>query len=115
MNKQEAIDLLISCAIFDCQHCNNNYRGCEDKGKFEEVKNVIVSALSEQLTNGWIPVSERLPENDKPVLACDKYGNMHHINHIKDYRYPFNISPDNERYYEPIAWQPLPEPYKEAL
>jgi hypothetical protein len=29
---------------------------------------LAISALQQQLNNGWIPVSERLPENDIPVI-----------------------------------------------
>lgn len=57
MNKQEAIDLLVSCTTFDCEHCNKCYRGCEDKDKFEEMKAVAISALEKQTPKKVIRVN----------------------------------------------------------
>ena len=83
-----------------------------------------VKVVAEQYNNGWIPVSERLPEKNKPVLcwvrsttiasgetfiigSCDRgfwflqtYEIGHHHFPVKDY--------------EVLAWQPLPEPYQEG-
>ena len=82
----------------------------------------IVNELAEEHNGGWIPCSERLPENNKVVLcwvksttiasgetfiigSCDRgfwflqtYEIGHHHFPIEDY--------------EVVAWQPLPEPYK---
>ena len=55
----------------------------------------------------WIPCSERLPEYGIDVLTVDRYGE-YELNHIID-------EEDGEWYWEkPIAWRPLPEPYKEG-
>lgn len=63
----------------------------------------------------WIPVTERLPEEEEEVLICDPYGFIY----IAEYEaFP------EERWrwvetveYRPIkgvkAWMPLPEPWKE--
>ena len=77
----------------------------------------------------WIPVTERLPEEDREVLISYRYkkgeGDTSHINigittygtmytgltKIKDCRPPFEYFHLN---YEVIAWMPLPEPYKEG-
>lgn len=68
--------------------------------------------------NGWIPCSERLPEIRKDVLAVVKYngfmgmyGTWMRIGHLES---------DNEWLGDciggkVIAWQPLPEPYREEL
>ena len=84
----------------------------------------------------WIPVSERLPEEDTEVLItyCYKegegdtshtyvdittYGDMYfggnfvhdrvNGNRVKHWREPFEYFTSN---YDVIAWMPLPEPYK---
>lgn len=63
----------------------------------------------------WIPVSERLPKNAEYVLATDGldmfvawhnpekeiYKGWHSFDELFDVKTPI------------IAWQPLPEPYKE--
>lgn len=75
----------------------------------------------------WIPVTEKLPEEDKEVLISYRYkegeGDTSHVNigintygamytgltRVKDWRTPFKYFHLN---YEVIAWMPLPEPYK---
>ena len=63
----------------------------------------------------WIPVSERLPERDVDVLA-------YHRNESFDYQYVSWIDDYSGKWSgfignlsdEVLAWQPLPEKYKEA-
>lgn len=99
---------------------NNTYYICNtDEPYADKVLNVI---LNQGATDGWIPCSERLPENNKVVLcwvksttiasgetyiigSCDRgfwflqtYEIGHHHFPVKDY--------------EVVAWQQLPEPLK---
>ena len=66
-------------------------------------------------TNCWIPCSVRLPE-EYIVLCCDKYGEMivghPYFDEVSNTNY--SAESDNEMMYNCIAWQPLPEPYKES-
>lgn len=79
-----------------------------------------IEALSEKLTDmersaevcggGWIECENKMPEIGKPVLVCDKQGNVcvRAITcEIKGKKY---WSQDK---YDVVAWQPLPEPYHE--
>lgn len=78
----------------------------------------IVNQLAEEYNNGWISVSERLPENPCWTITCDEEGNIH----IFFYRNGYfcescggkPITEQNARYYVPIAWQPLPAPYQKG-
>ena len=90
----------------------------------------LKSVPSAEKTGKWIPVSERLPEEDTEVLICYKYregeGDTNHariditsygdmyfggnrIAQTKHWRQPFEYFALN---YEVVAWMPLPEPYK---
>ena len=72
----------------------------------------IIRALEQ---TRWIPVSERLPERDVDVLA-------YHRNESFDYQYVSWIDDYSGKWSgfignlsdEVLAWQPLPEKYKEA-
>ena len=79
----------------------------------------------------WIPVTERLPEEDVEVLISYRYkegeGDTSHtdvdittygqmyfggnkVGNHKHWRPPFEYFASN---YEVVAWMPLPEPYRE--
>lgn len=57
----------------------------------------------------WIPVTERLPEDYEQVLTCDERGNIHIFPHLRHFKYPFGIRPENPRYFMPKWWMPLPK------
>ena len=62
----------------------------------------IVKQAAEEYNNGWIPCSERLPENIDFVLYANKDGEVDicSIEYFYDYMDRFT------------AWQQLPEPYQ---
>lgn len=85
----------------------------------------IVNQLAQEFNNGWIPCSERLPENEDEVLCwyeyrimqgtCEgemkqTYGIGYYFNHFKRWGGEVNCGRDCKV----IAWQPLPQPYKEG-
>lgn len=84
----------------------------------------------EKTAQSWIPVTERLPEEDKEVLITYKgkgdeldkpysnidittYGQMYFggnkVGNYKHWRSPFQYFNDN---YEVTAWMPMPEAYE---
>jgi hypothetical protein len=84
--------------------------------------------------NGWIPVSERLPEDEKEYLVTLekvygtpeklygianylKFGDAGYWNENK-YGYlewdKYSDGHGGTKMYKVIAWMPLPEPYKEV-
>ena len=69
----------------------------------------------------WIPVSERLPENGCGVLVTvnGKHNNITFVNALEIAEYRNTEGWIIEGYLDwldpnVIAWQPLPEPYKES-
>lgn len=114
-NRAEAIDILTRMST-------NHFYGHREQEAFK--------LGAEALKQRWIPVTERLPEEDKEVLISYRYkegeGDTSHVNisittygqmyfggrkieGVKHWRAPFEYFHSN---YEVIAWMPLPTPYK---
>ena len=69
--------------------------------------------LTEQYNNGWIPCSERLPEECTEVLVSVKEIDdsfYTRTSWVQDGVWVIKKTPLQPTV---IAWQPLPEPYKE--
>ena len=92
----------------------------------------IVQEVAEEYNGGWISCSERLPEESGYYLVTyhdwsdgnflpkydDTYVRRLHYQiseHFVGWNYPKNVDDraENDCHKEVIAWQPLPEPYKE--
>lgn len=89
------------------------YEECKKDFNFEKTAN-----------NGWIPCSERMPEEEKDYLCCYEYteiGSTHEGEKFKDYGVFYHDGYKWIKYWERInkkniqvvAWQPLPELYRE--
>ena len=77
----------------------------------------VLSIVERQPTleyNGWIPCSERLPKMCVPVLVCNAEGRVYirQINWKSHGKTEIPYWSQNSTGI--IAWQPLPEPYKEC-
>ena len=77
----------------------------------------IVQEVAEEYNGGWIPCSERLPEESGEYLVTSKiYFIPDHVDEIDNY-VGVKISHYSTRYGwlddEVMAWQPLPEPYSD--
>ena len=73
--------------------------------------------VAEEYNGGWIPCSERLPEEYREYLVWWTDITRSQYYEIVEYE-PSNgwigdIPQAVEGKYSVIAWQPLPEPYKE--
>jgi len=98
---------------------------------WNEVINMLIHIINQQpTTDGWIPVSERLPK-EKGWYQCSCYGperwskglvrDLYWYPSLQQFvdniRYSENGFDDIKRWYwtEWVkAWQPLPQPYKES-
>lgn len=101
----------------------------DDSGRpihtFSEVQRIskckeIVQEVAKEYNNGWIPCSERLPEIDgytsDTVLVCTIDGFQHMAFWCNDEKWRYcesGMIRNPMEWTEIIAWQPLPEPYKE--
>lgn len=93
----------------------------EDVAEFNAYKKCIeiVKEVAEEYNGGWIPCSERLPEPNQKVIVTymDRYIGGSYGVCEGQYVYILNswdisdyMSDDD---FEVLAWQPLPEPYKD--
>ena len=76
----------------------------------------IVKHEAEQYNNGWIPCSERLPEDKQTCLVTARiYFTPDHVDEIDNY-IGVGIDTYSKQFgwlgTETIAWQPLPAPYQ---
>ena len=102
ISRQAAIDALCSECQGRCIPCK--YYPCS------EVK--AINALpSAQPEPPWIPVSERLPKDGTEVFVYLFDPPSPFIAWIEDTRW-YTEEFEVERENEPVAWMPLPEPYR---
>lgn len=71
----------------------------------------IIKQIAAEYNNGWIPCSERLPEENGEynvmIQGAKKATSLDYIGYGRWY------DEVSKEYYSVTAWQPLPEPYKE--
>lgn len=81
-----------------------------DVETYNEAVEYAIKALEEKI---WIPVSERLPDKSGRYLITIREGIWTYKKRKID---TFDFETDNceEMIRSVIAWQPLPEPYKEG-
>lgn len=68
--------------------------------------NAVVDIIRKHMNDGWIPVDERLPENNEDVLVTTDVG-LITFGYFSHGEWITDQEPDY-----PIAWRPLPEPYR---
>ena len=74
----------------------------------------LVKEVAKEYNGGWIPCSDRLPEENQKVILQDFYGNIT-IEKMKtnDGLEGFIDGDWWSSANNYVAWKPLPEPYKE--
>lgn len=97
----------------------------EDLGSIKSYEDAIglVNRVEKEYNNGWIPCSERLPEEAYgclvTVIDCEPVTQTDFESIL-----PYFVGYDGERWndadgeeipFEVIAWQPLPPAYKEEV
>lgn len=81
------------------------------KNNISKIVELLLADLEQdEKENGWIPCSERLPENGTNVIASFSSGTVTELRYVANgifhgiYEYSTKVI---------VAWRPLPEPYKE--
>lgn len=74
----------------------------------------FIENMDDEKENGWIPVSERLPETSGTYQVTCSEGKILHSTYVKFQCKLKRWDLTGARsYWKVTAWQPLPEPYKE--
>lgn len=76
--------------------------------------NEAFDEVIEELKPKWVPVSERLPEDEIDVLICNANGDIEisRGSYSTELKNEFIWYTSGWRFGKVIAWMPLPEPYK---
>lgn len=82
---------------------------------------LFIETIREDCNNGWIPVTERLPEDDKYIMVSFKNFTLPDIGRYevdKDGNGAFYMGDEDKSYasYDLYVntWMPLPDPYRES-
>ena len=98
-----------------CMDCEEKYGGdgCGTRQQslaIDECKAIVQEVAKD---GGWIPCSERLPEENGRFLVTDEDGILAVCRFVADEN-EFRVCWDNEYFLDAIAWQPLPAPYQKG-
>lgn len=118
MTKNEAIDIVHKTILgfFDVVADDSEEPMNEKDKLLLEVNKAVCNAIKDmpddERKTGWIPVTERLPEDKQSVLVwCPQYKNIYCAYLNKEQWWIFGafvqIVPN-----EVVAWMPLPKPYE---
>ena len=98
-----------------------SYINCFNEGDYKfnnaiDKAKEIVQEVAEEYKDGWIPCSERLPEDDSICIVIVEYPNNETV---VDYGWfdrksvCWFVGMQEFRTSNILAWQPLPKPFKE--
>lgn len=112
MTKQEIKDELLGM-LSDVVNGSCPIRNNTQRGRYREAVKEVIKVLEQEPE--WIPVSERLPEENKTVIASTKYGVYPETKYTKEYgwEWAYESGADYWRELDEVeAWMPLPKRYK---
>ncbi len=95
-------------------NCDEGYCAMEKLAEYEDTGLTPEEIMSGEIFTGWIPVEERLPEQDGIYLAVfdgEIAGENKPFVGMAEFEKGKWID-DEEDYQCIIAWMPLPEPYR---
>ena len=98
-------------SLFDCVEleCGKHWDGHTEK---DVTRLLSLPALEKQEQDRWIPVTERLPEENGTYLACYEDVTVL-LDWFNGKWFFYRTNPAIEETGTVIAWKPLPEPYTE--
>lgn len=104
---KEAFEKILERLEADEKH---TFDGCINKRYAKQ----IVQEVAEEYKGGWIPCSERLPEESGTYIVNAIENSIIHVTFAKwmPRMKKWNLT-GCRSYWKVNAWQPLPEPYKE--
>ena len=115
---REAIENLKGCVVSYEVDEHGNPNGNVTADLTMEIINMAISALEKQEKDGWIPVTERMPESDHDdleyptVLVSIPNSEVCTACYYESTK-EWGTGEDYDRICYPTAWRPLPEPYTE--
>ena len=113
ISRQAAIDALRTCYDTETVTMDNG----DEYINYDDAVGEIEQLPSAQPEPQWIPITEKLPDFDKCVLATTSWGTITIAERWKDTKGEENwfVSEGecNAERDDIVAWKPLPEPYKE--
>lgn len=78
---------------------------------YAEAIDMVIEVMSEPKTGEWIPVSEKLPETGGSILVTYSDGEVGIVWSARPKVWGKYEKANNLIF--PVAWMPLPEPYRE--
>lgn len=95
-----------------CKHLDNDDKDCMECVVENAIE--IVKQEAEQYNNGWIPCSERLPDDfmSFEYLTIRKGHTLATITYYCVVNHKWYLSRNSSKEIDVIAWQPLPQPYQ---